>query len=488
MSSLSHVQVALARKTLTATGMGIFAVAAAAPLVVLFGGLPATYAGTELQSLPLMFLIVGGVVGLLAVGYTAMIRQVPHAAAFYAILARGLSNSLGVAGGFVALLSYNAIQISLYGLLGYTVAGLIGGVWWAWALLALAGVAALGVRAIALSTRVLATILFLSAVLMTMFVVASVSSPDAGRLTYDGFSLTGIFATGGGGAIALCVAAFMGFEVPGPLSEEARSNDAVRRAVFRAIGFLMVAYALLAWSMAIAVGIGNVAGIAADPTSGFPFSIMESRIGGFMTPITQLVLIAAIVTSMAAFHNIIARYVFAMAREGVLARSLARTGSGTRVSAPVGGSMLQTGIAATVVILFAAIGMDPLADLFTVLSTLGAFGLLSLLIAASVAAMTYFSRHRPSGVGVLTTTVAPLLGVIFGGFVLAMMVINMGSLLGVSGGGLLPYVLPLAVVAAAVVGLSWAGHLRRGRPDVYRGISRGRPDVHAVPDDIKIDF
>jgi amino acid transporter len=486
--SLSHVQVALKRKTLTLSGMFIFALAAAAPLVVLFGGLPATYAGTELTSLPLMFLVVGAVFALLGVGYTAMVREVPHAAAFYAILARGLGRSFGVAGGFVVLLSYNAIQISLYGLLGFTVATLIGGVWWAWALLTLVGVGLLGVRAIALSTRVLTVILVVSGVLIFMFVVASVIDPDAGRLTYEGFSLTGIFATGAGGALALCVAGFMGFEVPGALSEEALDDTAVRRSTFRSTVTLSIVYALLAWAMAIAVGTGNVASIAGDPTSGFPFSIMEERVGGFMTPITQFVLILAIATSMTAFHNIIARYVFAMAREGVLARSLARTGSGIRVSAPVGGSVLQSVIAFVVIVVFALTGLDPLADMFTVLSTLGALGLLSLMIASSIATVTFFGRHRRAGMTAVTTTLIPMAGVGFGGFALAMMVINMGSLLGSTAGTMLPYLLPLFIIAAALVGALWGGHLRRSRPEVYNGISRGRPDVHAVPDAISIKF
>ena len=44
------------------------------------------------------------------------------------------------------------------------------------------------------------------------------------------------------------------------------------------------------------------------------------------------------------------------------------------------------------------------------------------------------------------------------------------------------------MVVTAVIGVIWGQRLRRTRPEVYRGISEGRPDVHAVPDDIQIKF
>src|SRR4029453_13770981 len=97
---------------------------------------------------------------------------------------------------------------------------------------------------------------------------------------------------------------------------------------------------------------------------GLPYSILEQRIGGFMTPVANAMLIFAIITSLLAFHNVIARYAFAMAREGVLPIGLARTSSGTRVNAPVGGSVLQTVLGVVVVAVFALADADPFATLF----------------------------------------------------------------------------------------------------------------------------
>ncbi|MBO4209413.1 APC family permease, partial [Micromonospora echinofusca] len=84
------MQVALARRTVTPFGLWVFGAAASAPMVVLAGGIVATYATTGVVALPLTFVLVAAVVAVLAVGYAAMARQVGHAAAYYGILAAGL--------------------------------------------------------------------------------------------------------------------------------------------------------------------------------------------------------------------------------------------------------------------------------------------------------------------------------------------------------------------------------------------------------------
>ncbi|MGS2619357.1 APC family permease [Micromonospora sp. LZ34] len=482
-----HVQVALARKTVSSWGMWVFGAAASAPMVVLVGSIAATYATTGVTSLPLVFLLVGGVVALLAIGYTAMSRLVPHPAAYYAILARGLGRRQGVAGGVVALVAYNAIQISLYGQFGATLSGLIGGSWWVWAGVALMLVGVVGVRAVTVSTALLAAVLAGSLVIVVLFVASAMADSAGGALSWNGFSPSGLAVSGVGGAVALCLAALMGVDAPASFAEEARDVQGLTRAVFAGVLVLTVVYAVAAWAMGVALGPDQVAAVSADPAGGLPFSILEQRLGGFMTPLAQMLLIFAIIASMLAFHNVAARYAFGMAREGVLPPALARAGSGTRLSAPVGGSLLQSSVALVVVAAAAILGADPVAGLFTWSSTLGALGLLCLLLAASAAAVASRTRLL-SGVGVLTSVTAPLCGLALGVIVLATMVVNVGSLVGAAPGFPTPYLLPVIIIAAALAGAGWASWLRRARPEVYDGISGGQPDAHAVPDELGLKF
>ncbi|MEK8105055.1 hypothetical protein NKG94_07235 [Micromonospora sp. M12] len=208
------------------------------------------------------------------------------------------------------------------------------------------------------------------------------------------------------------------------------------RAVFAGVLFLTVVYAGVAWAMGVAVGTNQVAAVAADPDGGLPFSVLEQRLGGFLTPLAQMMLILAIVTSLLAFHNVVARYVFAMAREGVLPAGLARSGSGTgsaphwRVAAPDrdrrGGGGRLRGTARRP-------GGHPVH--------------LAVDAGRARAAVPAAGRLRRGDrraeraavrVGIGTSVLAPLCGVILGSVVLGAMVINVGSLLGAEPGSMSP--------------------------------------------------
>src|SRR5918999_5122698 len=104
----------LRRRRLGVIHLVFFTVAASAPLTVLGGGVTTTFAVTGIPGVPLSFLVLAVALGLFAVGYAAMSRYVTNAGAFYSYLAQGLGRTCAVAGSFVALLSYNAIQIGLY--------------------------------------------------------------------------------------------------------------------------------------------------------------------------------------------------------------------------------------------------------------------------------------------------------------------------------------------------------------------------------------
>ena len=76
--------VTLARRTLGGAALFVFAAGASSPLTVLVGGVVATYALTGVVGVPLSFVVIMLVLGVLAVGYLAMARHVVHGAPFYA--------------------------------------------------------------------------------------------------------------------------------------------------------------------------------------------------------------------------------------------------------------------------------------------------------------------------------------------------------------------------------------------------------------------
>src|SRR3954469_14689825 len=152
----------LHRRALGVPDLVFFIVAASAPLTAVAGGQAATYLVTGNKGIPFLFIPLAIVLGVFAVGYAAMSRHVADAGAFYTYVVRGLGRIPGVGVAFVALVSYNAMQIGIYGLFGVATAGFMAdkiGItmeWYWWCLIGGAIIAVLGVLQVNLNARVLA--------------------------------------------------------------------------------------------------------------------------------------------------------------------------------------------------------------------------------------------------------------------------------------------------------------------------------------------
>jgi amino acid transporter len=470
----------LARKSVGTAALFFFVVGASAPMTVLAGGVVATYAGTGVVGVPLSFVLLTAALFLATTGYVAMSRYVPHAATFYAYLARGLGRIFGVGGSAVALVAYNAIQISLYGLLGATMAGLLGGTWWVWALVAWAAVALLGVLHIAVNATVLAIVLVAEIAVILLFDLAAFTRPAGGVLSAAPLDPDNLFVNGLGGVLALGIAAFVGYEVAPVYSEEAREPRSVARATFGALLFLGLLYTASAWAMAVAVGPDKIVETARDPQGGLPFSVLESSYGPAMALLASLLLITSIFAAMLSFHNTIARYLFALSRERLLPAALSLIGTGARGGAPTGGSVVQSTVALLVVGVFAVLGADPVGALFTWLSTLAAIGVMLLMATTSMAVIGFFRNGGGTRENVWQRILAPGLGALLLLLILGVTVANISSLLGQAGGSPLRWILPGVVGLTVVLGLGWGLLIKVRRPDVYEAIGRGQEQPLAV--------
>ena len=89
----------LTRKSVGASGLSVLGVSASAPMTVLAGGVIATFATAGLLGVPLAFVLLTIPLLLVSIGLVAMSRDMAHAGAFYAFLARGLGRTCGLAGG-----------------------------------------------------------------------------------------------------------------------------------------------------------------------------------------------------------------------------------------------------------------------------------------------------------------------------------------------------------------------------------------------------
>ncbi|MFI8387438.1 APC family permease [Streptomyces sp. NPDC085540] len=484
---------ALRADRLGTAGLLLSVLAASAPLMVVAGVMPTTFGVMGIVGQPLLFVILGAVLALFSVGYAEMSRHVHNAGAFYAYIARGLGPTAGAGASLVALVAYSAMQVGVFGILGFEISGLFATYldtelsWWIPALLAVAVTGALGWLKIDLNAKVLGVLLLVECVLVVVFDVAALSKPAAEGLSLHAFNPETLGGAGFGTALCFCIAAFVGFEQSPVYAEEtSKPHIVVSRVMFLAVGFVALFFAVSAWALTVATGPSEVVKTSAEAGPTLLFQLTESRLGTTFTDVLHVLFVTGMFAAMLSFHNVVARYAFAMGREGLLPATFGRTNAGT--GAPATGSLLQTGIAALVVIAFAltedkapadpAVAVQPpdpttpVLHLFTWMGSVGALGVTLLMAAASFAVIAFFVRRGTAGAQVWRLVAAGAAGLAL--LAIAVYTVkDFGVLVGAEKGSALSWVLPGIIGAAVVVGLAYGALLRRSRPEVHARIGLG---------------
>lgn len=482
----------LHRRALGVADLVFFIVAASAPLTAVAGGQAATYLVTGNRGVPFLFIPLGIMLVLFAVGYAAMSRYVTNAGAFYAYIARGIGKVAGVGAAFVALVAYNAMQIGIYGLFGVAMGAFMSGYvgidlpWWAWCLGGGAIIAVLGLLQIDLNARVLAVALGLEVLVVALFDVAILADPGPQGLSLVGFNPGIAFGAAAGAALTFCVASFVGFESAAIYSEECRDpRRTVARATFIAVGLIAVFYAISSWLLGVAAGPDTMinpeamakAGYATagspDPTTVL-FITGAERLGALWGTAAALLFATSLFAALLSFHNAVARYAFALGREGVIPPVFGRVNANT--GAPVVASLSQSVLALSVVGIFALVGADPVLTLFTWLTNMGALGVLVLMTMTSFAVVGYFRRYPQQELGRWASTIAPTIAGVLLLIVLVLGVTNFNVLITGAIGAptdAMAIVLPAILFGGGIIGLIVGAVLRSRRSDVYRRIGEG---------------
>ncbi|MEO7125516.1 MAG: APC family permease [Nakamurella sp.] len=476
-------------------------VAASAPLTVIAGGATTAYSVTHSTGVPFGYIVLAVVLAIFAVGYAAMSRFITNAGAFYSYVAQGIGRSTGVGTSILALITYNVMQIGIYGMFGFQLSDFIesktgwASPWWLWVFLCIIVVGVLGMNRIDLSAKILGILVALEFVVVIVFDVVGFDKPTEG-FTAAPIGPGALLATGMGAVLVFGVAAFMGFEQAAIYGEESKDpKRTVARATFLAVCVIGVFYAISSWALANAVGpkkILDPAGISGDE-AGPPlfFNFVGAHLGGFWIDIMSILFLTSLFAALQSFHNAVARYVFSLGREGVLPKGLSRTGERSR--APWAGSLTQSVVAIVVIIGFAigGIGWDtaakgpfPVVTLFNWLTNLGAFGLVLLMIVVSVAVVAYFARTQRD-VGIGSRLVAPILSFILLVIIWVLILLNWNVLLGQENSNLMTFLLPAILIVPPIIAGLWATTLKKSKPEVYARIGRGAQlgEVGHVPAD-----
>jgi amino acid transporter len=478
-----HAETGQLKRGVLGTGSLVFmVVAAAAPLTVMAGVAPLAILVGGVGA-PVGYLAAGLVLTIFAVAFTRMTRFVRSGGAFYAYIATSLGRGWGLAAALLALVSYNALQIGVYGLFAVqaqeTLADVFG-LTVPWPVVAVVSVALVLVLAwlgIDVGARVLGVLLVLETAILALMAVGVLVHGGASGLDAVSFTPDAVFSPGMGGVLAFCFAAFMGFESTVLYRKEARNPErTIPRATYAAVAFMAVFYCFVVWSVVQAFGSDAAVGAAGDDLAGMFFGVIETYVGPWASTLMHLLVISSVYASQIAFHNAITRYTLSLSREGVLPAWAGRVHP--RFGSPYRASLVQSALAVVVILAFAAVGADPYTHLLLWVNTPGVVGVLVLQTLTAAAAVVYFTR-RNRAASTRTALVAAVASTVLLAIATYVLVDNIELLTAASTGinVLLVGIVPVTLLVGAVL----AVRMRTSRPATYAGIGQGAAEDEVDP-------
>jgi amino acid transporter len=386
-------------------GVLFFVIAAQAPLTGMAGAVPVAVGIGNGPGVPAAYLAAGVLVLIFSVGYVAISRHVVNAGAFYMYIRAGLGRALGSGSGLVALFAYVGIQGAMYGLYGAVTSGLLDqhlGInlsWWLVGLITMAIVLALGAAGVDISVRVLAVIVLAEVSILLVFGIVNLlqgGGPE-GLGFPQSFSLSAALEGAPGIALMFAIASMFGFEASAIYGEEAREpRRTIPRATYLAVCLISGFFAFTAWMLISAHGASRsqaAAGeaLASGDSTSFVFSVVGDLLGAWTGDALAIMLAVSLFAGLLAFHNSANRYLFSLGRDGLLPGALT---SVNRRRAPWVAGVVQTVLAALLVVPFAVSDKDPVLTLFSWFSGVAVLAMMLLYLLTSISVIVFFRQHQ----------------------------------------------------------------------------------------------
>ncbi|MCW0211889.1 MAG: APC family permease [Pseudonocardia sp.] len=464
-------------------------VTGAAPLTAMLFNVPVAVTGGGYAA-PAAFLLATVALTIFSVGYIAMSRRVTSAGGFYTFISRGLGRIAGTGSGVLIALCYIVFTAAVIGVLGYFAATSIEA-WtglalpaWVYMVVALAVMSALSWFHIELTAKVLGVMLVAEVLALVVLSVAVLARGGAEGLSLAPLDPVEVFSNDGAiqvfGSAAAGIALFaafwswVGFEMAPNYAEESRDPQRIARiATYGSVIGLGIFYIVVSYAYVSGWGLTGSVQAVADQFDGRYASafypLADRFVGGWLTTVIEILAVTSSFACAMAFFNTGSRYLFALGREGVLPRALART---SRWHSP--GVASSTVTAIVFVYGLAFVLHDPgtegaLLKLGTWSPLLGVLGILAVQGLVCVAIIRFFLTTARDGFHFFTTLLAPVLGGLAMAGACYLLIDNRTTLAGAED---VPFItlLPWVVLVMFLAGAAIALYLRARRPVVYAGL------------------
>jgi amino acid transporter len=446
-------------------------IAVAAPMAIVVATMPLAFALGNGAGATGVYLLAGLAMALFAVGYVRLLPHVRNAGAFYAIIALAFGRECGLAAAYVALICYVSLCCATLGVFAFFVSDFaaVAGFHLPWIVPAMVTIVILGVLSfyrISLTAHILALALIAEVIAIVVLDIAILTAPGI-SLPPVAFTPSSVFGPGLGIAAIYAFNGCIGFEGTAIYQEEARDPArTIPRATYAAIAIVGLFYVFTAWCLC-AASTPDVGAVARTDPGHFVFGIARRYLGAAGESILSILVMTSALAAVLGLFNNAARYVFALARDGVLPTAVAHVN-------PASGSPFRAGlpilaVLASVTIIFFAAGLDPLLTLATSLTGFGSVGLMALLALTAFAVPAFFLARRQASIA---TLVFPAAGgaMMLTGLVLSFL--NYPALTGTTSA--LINDLPWLLLPLAMAGALQAMFMRKFRPEIYARIGDSR--------------
>jgi amino acid transporter len=468
-------------------------VTGAAPLAAMMFNVPVAVSGGG-YAVPAAFILATLALTIFSTGYIEMARRVTAAGGFYTFISRGLGQVMGMGAGLLIAFCYIIFAAAVTGVGSYFASTSID-TWfginvpaWGYMALFLALMTSFAWFHIELTAKILGVALVsevLALLILAVGIIVSGGGPDGfsgaplnPANIFDNDAALKVFGAAAAG-VALFGAfwSWVGFEMAPNYAEESREpKKMMKSATYGSVIGLGIFYVFISYMFVTGWGLTGSAQAVKDQYDGkiasafYPLS--DKFVGSGLTTIIEILIITSSFACAMAFYNTGSRYLFSLAREGVMPKALGRVHPTQR--GPVNASMTVSAIVGVYMLAFVISDSSTLASLLklgTWTPLLGVLGILAVQGICSIAIIRFFLTEARDGFHWFRTLVAPVIGFLAMAGACYLLIDNRAGLSG-AGDALYIKLVPWVVLAVYLIGIAIALYLRANATDRYQNIGR----------------
>jgi amino acid transporter len=484
---------ALAKNALGLPQVLFCIVTGAAPLAAMMFNVPVAVSGGG-YAVPAAFILATIALTIFSTGYIEMARRVTSVGGFYTFISRGLGQILGMGSGLLIAFCYIIFAAAVTGVGSYFASTSID-TWtgvnvpaWGYMIAFLALMTGFAWFHIELTAKILGVALVCEVgalLIMSIGILVHGGGPDGfsgaplnpANIFNNGAALKVFGAAAAGVALFGAFWSWVGFEMAPNYAEESREPRKIAKAAtYGSVIGLGIFYTFVSYMFVTGWGLNGSAQAVKDQFAGkFDsafYPLTDKYVGGGLTTIVEILIITSSFACAMAFYNTGARYLFSLARDGVLPKALGRVHPTQR--GPVNASMVVSVIVGVYMLAFVISDSSTLAALLKLATwtpLLGVLGILAVQGLCSIAIIRFFLTEARDGFHPFKTLIAPILGFLSMAGACYLLIDNRAGLSG-AGSALFIKAVPWIVLAVFVLGMAIALWLRSNAIERYNNIGR----------------